>query len=157
MQQSVDSHIKSAEEAGKKSLNMIQKFENRYTEANIASFLKDSEKIMTKLENIAVDINRILSPEDEESLWKKYYAGDKSSFIRHLAKSLTKKQIVAIHDEYEKNSDFREITDRYLDGFDRMIASSKESAQADMLLAMLYSSYIGKVYYIIARALNKVE
>ena len=110
------------------------------------------------MENLSIDITAIFNRKgDIDDLWKKYNAGDTEVFARYLAKNMTKKEVEKIRKDYEEKSDFRLIINKYLDDFDSLVNSAKNNARGSALLAMLSGSDIGKIYYIISRALGKIK
>ena len=157
LSQSLSEQEKTAQQAADRSHQLIKEMDERYSGRNIAAFFGDAEEIVNSLESVAVDLNKVLTPEDEDSLWKKYYNGDKSAFVRHLAKSLSKKQIVAIHEKYESDDDFRTTVNRYMNEFDRLLEIAKKNEMSEVLTKIVCGSNIGNVYYIIAKALNKMD
>jgi len=153
----LNEQTKIAEEASKRSEQIIKEMEERYGAYNISSFLTDCEQIVSSLESLSIDLNRVLTPDDEDGLWKKYYNGDKSVFARHLAKSLSKKQIVDIHEKYENDENFRAITNRYLNEFDTLTEIARKNDKAEVLLKVLYGSNFGNMYLLISKALGKLD
>ncbi len=137
----------------------MNEYDQRQKEAGIDRFMKTSANIIQELESISIDVNAIFSKNGnkDDDLWKKYYEGDHAVFVRHLAKNMTKKEIMAIQEDYEKKPDFRIIVDKYLDDFNSLINVARENERASTLLALISGSDIGKVYYILARALGKVN
>ena len=110
------------------------------------------------METLAIDINSIFNKSGkEDELWKKYYDGDHAVFTRFLAKNMSKKEILALREDYEKKTDFRLIVDKYLEDFNSLIAVARENERSSTLLALISGSDIGKVYYLLARALGKVN
>lgn len=142
-----------------KTKQQMQEYAQKQKEAGIDRFMKTSAEIFQELESISIDINSIFNKNGnkDDELWKKYYDGDRGIFIRHLAKNMTKKEILAIQEDYEKKADFRIIVDKYLDDFNSLINVARENERASTLLALISGSDIGKVYYILARALGKVN
>ena len=120
-------------------------------------FLKDAAGIIEKLQNVSVDINRIFNPKDEEDLWKKFYNGDSGVFIRYLSKNMTKQQITAIRSEFEKNNEFRGLISSYLSEFEVLISAAKSQEHSGVLLSVISGADIGKLYYILAKALDKLN
>ena len=59
--------------------------------------------------------------------------------------------------DYEKKPDFRVVVDKYLDEFNSLIEAARSNNRASTLLALISGSDIGKVYYILSRALGKVN
>ncbi|MBO6281586.1 MAG: hypothetical protein J6N49_03540, partial [Alphaproteobacteria bacterium] len=137
----------------------MNEYNQKQKEAGIDRFMKTSADIIQELESISIDVNAIFNKNGnkDDDLWKKYYDGDKGVFVRHLAKNMTKKEILAIQEDYAKKADFRIIVDKYLDDFNSLINVARENERASTLLALISGSDIGKVYYILAKALGKVN
>ena len=94
---------------------------------------------------------------DEDELWKKFYNGDHGVFARYIVKNLNRKQIVKIREEYEKNQDFRQMADKYIRDFEALMEAARNSERPEVLLAMLSNTDIGKIYYVMARALDRLN
>lgn len=140
-----------------KAAENLRKLETKYQEVQVDSFLKDAATLFERMETVAIDINRIFNPTTEEEIWKKYYSGDTSAFVRYLAKVMTKNQIGAIRKEYEENADFRSLVNRYVADFEMLISKAKGNERAGVLLSVISGSDVGKVYYVIAKALDKLN
>lgn len=142
-----------AKQASKDLLDM----EKKYREAKVDTFLKNAAGIIEKLETLAIDINAVFNSEAQEKLWKKYYEGDTDSFVRYLAKNMTRKQVIAIKDEFEKNSEFRKVVTSYMSEFESLINKARSCEKSSVLLSVISGADIGKIYYVIARALDKLN
>ena len=70
---------------------------------------------------------------------------------------MTKSQINAIRKEYEDNADFRSLVNRYVADFETLISKAKGNERAGVLLSVISGSDVGKVYYVIAKALDKLN
>ena len=101
------------------------------------TFLRDAASIIEKMETVAVDINRIFNPTAEEEIWKKYYNGDTSAFVRYLAKAMTKNQVIAIRNEFEENLEFRNLVTRYLSDFEALISKARRNERSGILLSVI--------------------
>ena len=77
--------------------------------------------------------------------------------MRYLSKNMTKKQVEAIQSDYAGKSDFRILADKYIEDFNSLVSAARESERAGTLLALISGSDIGKVYYILAKALGKIS
>lgn len=154
----VGEHLTSLNENYDKTQKQYDEFNQKFKVASIDSFMKNSADIISELETISIDINSIFNKSgDDEVLWKKYYEGDHSVFVRYLSKNMTKKEIIAVREDYEKKPDFRVVVDKYLDDFNSLIEAARSNNRAGTLLALISGSDIGKVYYILSRALGKVN
>ena len=154
----VGEHLVSLNDNYDKTQKQYDEFNQKFKVASIDTFMKNSADIISELETISIDINSIFNKTgDDEALWKKYYEGDHSVFVRYLSKNMTKKEVVAVREDYEKKPDFRVVVDKYLDDFNSLIEAARSNNRASTLLALISGSDIGKVYYILSRALGKVN
>ena len=151
-------HLTDLNENYDKTQKQYDEFNQKFKVASIDTFMKNSADIISELETISIDINSIFNKTgDDEVLWKKYYEGDHSVFVRYLSKNMTKKEVIAVREDYEKKPDFRVVVDKYLDDFNSLIEAACSNNRASTLLALISGSDIGKVYYILSRALGKVN
>ena len=151
-------HLTDLNENYDKTQKQYDEFNQKFKVASIDTFMKNSADIISELETISIDINSIFNKTgDDEVLWKKYYEGDHSVFVRYLSKNMTKKEVIAVREDYEKKPDFRVVVDKYLDDFNSLIEAARSNNRASTLLALISGSDIGKVYYILSRALGKVN
>ena len=154
----VGEHLASLNDNYGKTQKQYDEFNQKFKVASIDTFMKNSADIISELETISIDINSIFNKSgDDEALWKKYYEGDHSVFVRYLSKNMTKKEVIAVREDYEKKPDFRVVVDKYLDDFNSLIEAARSNNRASTLLALISGSDIGKVYYILSRALGKVN
>lgn len=149
--------VKTLLETSTKTDAKLKELITNYDNVKMDSFLKDASYIIEALETSAVDINRLFNPEAVEELWKKYYNGDNSVFVRHLAKNLSKQQIAEIRKLFEQNNDFRKMVTKYLSDFESLLAKAQQNEKAGILLSVITGADIGRVYYVLARALDKLN
>ena len=152
--ETLGNNLKELEQSYDKTVVQLEKMNM----ANIDTFMRDSASVLAELETLSIDIVNLFNRKgDEEELWKKYYAGDHGVFARYLARNITKKEIKAIQESYEKKPDFRVVSDKYIEDFDALISAARDNARSSTILAMISGSDIGKVYYVMARALGKIQ
>lgn len=153
----IGKQIKQLNDSTKKAETALGSLTSSYKEVKVEHFLKDAAVIIEKLQNISVDINRVFNPRDEEDLWKKFYNGDTGVFVRYLSKNMSKQQIAAIRSEFEKNNEFRGLITSYLAEFEALINAAKTHEHAGTLLSVISGADIGKLYYILAKTLDKLN
>ena len=154
----INVHLKNLNDGYTKAEKQFDKFNTKFKSASIDNFMRKSSDIINEMESLSIDISAIFNKADrDDDLWKKYYSGDHAAFNRYLSKNMTKKQIVAIRDDYEKKGDFRLLVDKYMEDFNALVAAARENDRASTLLALISGSDIGKVYYILAKALDKLN
>lgn len=120
--------------------------------------MKNSADVISELEALAIDVHGIFNKQGKDKeLWQQYYAGDHGVFVRYLSENMTKNEIISIRQDYENKPDFRVVVDKYIDDFNSLITSARQNNRAGTLLALISGSDIGKVYYVLARALGKLN
>ena len=155
--QIVKKQIELLEIGAKQAGGELAEIEKRYREMKVENFLKNATSIIEKLENLAVDINMIFNPESQDKLWQKYYEGDADVFVRYLARSMSRKQVVAIKETFEGNQEFRRVVSSYMSEFEELINRARACEKSDLLLSVISGADVGKIYYVLARALDKLN
>ncbi len=153
----ISSQIKELNEQTQKADSSLNNLSTIYQGIQIEGFLKQASSIIEKLESLSVDINRIFNPKDEDDLWKRYYNGDSGVFVRYLAKNLTKTQVSSVRKAFEENYDFRNQVNAYLSEFELLISSAKSHERSGLLLSVISGADIGKLYYVLAKIMDKLE
>ncbi len=149
--------LKTLLETSEKAESKLESMKKTYQTITVDTFLKDAAFMIEKLQTMAVDINRLFNPNVEEDLWKKFYNGDTGVFARYLSKTMSKQQISAIRGEYESDADFRTLVTRYLNDFEGLIAQAKNNERSGLLLSVFSGSDVGKLYFILAKAMDRVN
>ncbi len=149
--------LKTLLETSEKAENKLDDIKKTYQTIMIDTFLKDAAFMVEKLQTMAVDINRLFNPNIEEDLWKKFYNGDTGVFARYLSKTMSKQQINAIRGTYESDADFRTLVTRYLNDFEGLIAQAKNNERSGLLLSVFSGSDVGKLYFILAKAMDRIN
>lgn len=156
--QTVNRHIEDLSANYDKAKQQIDELEQKYKTTSIDTFMKSSADIISELEALSIDVHGIFNKNgNDNDLWKQYYAGDHGVFVRYLSNNMTKNEIATIRQDYENKPDFRVVVDKYLEDFNSLIASARQNNRAGTLLALISGSDIGKVYYVLARALGKLN
>jgi len=139
-----------------KSEQHLREVKSQYQELGLSGFMDKMSQMISDLENLSIDLNKFFDKDAEDDLWKKFYNGDHGAFAHHIMKKLGRKEILKIRDLYEKNADFHELTDRYLSEFETLLSAAEKSDKPETMLAIISGSEIGKIYYVMARALDKL-
>lgn len=156
--QTIGHHLEDLSANYNKAQQQIEALEQKYKTTSIDSFMKNSADVISELEALAIDVHGIFNKQGKDKeLWQQYYAGDHGVFVRYLSENMTKNEIISIRQDYENKPDFRVVVDKYIDDFNSLIASARQNNRAGTLLALISGSDIGKVYYVLARALGKLN
>ena len=123
--------------------------------ADTDRFMKDAAVIIELLQSLGVDLTRLFSPNVEEDLWKRYYSGDKSAFVRYLSRAIDKNQIRKIGERFAEDAEFRGYVTKYMGTFEGVLSRAQENERADVLTAVLLGSEAGRLYMTLSRVFNK--
>jgi hypothetical protein len=116
------------------------------------SFLNRAGFAVEKLNSIAIDLTKILSPEVARELWGKYNAGHKGVFSRYIGEELSKGQIGAVR-QLVSNPEFATAARSFALEFDRLLLAARASDKGEALIVALTSSDIGKAYVVLKEVL----
>ncbi len=150
-------HFADLEKKNTESQKKLEGIEARYQELSLNDFVKKMNEMVANLENLSVNLNAFFDKDSEDDLWKKFYDGDHGAFAHHIVKKLGRKDVIKIQNLYEKDVDFRKLSDAYMREFEILLGAAEKTEKPETMIAILSSSEIGKIYYIIARALNKLS
>ena len=154
----MEDHLDNLRDGYEKTEKQIDELNEKIQTNNIDTFMRGSSDIISELEALSVDIDAVFDKADKENdLWKKYHEGDREVFARYVSKNMTKKQLADIRKKYESKTTFRLLVDRYLQDFESLVNAARSNQRSGTFLALISGSDIGKVYYILARALDKVS
>ncbi|MBR2299747.1 MAG: hypothetical protein IJ870_04145 [Alphaproteobacteria bacterium] len=155
-QMTLDTRFKELEDQKIKSERHLREVKAQYQELGLSGFMDKMSLMVQDLENLSIDLNRFFDKDSEDDLWKKFYNGDHAAFAHNMVKKLGRKEILKIREQYEKNADFHELADRYLGEFETLLNAAEKSDKPETMLAVISGSEVGKIYYVMARALDKL-
>ena len=156
-QKIIDARFQKLEEQKIKSERHLEEVKSQYQELGLSGFMDKMSVMVENLENLSIDLNAFFDKDAEDDLWKKFYNGDHGAFAHNMTKKLGRKEILKIRELYEKDSDFKKLADSYLSEFSTLLNAAQKSDKPQTMLAVISGSEIGKIYYVIARALDKIS
>ncbi len=139
-------------ELGKNITQALQLMPNKPSNPDL---LKDASLILDQLQAFSVDMAHIFTPKSEETLWQKYYSGDKAVFMRHIARKISETQGKKVQDLYLKDKDFNLAVNRYMAEFEGLTKSAREEGETNLLMSILIGSDAGRLYMVLADVLRK--
>lgn len=116
--------------------------------------LKEAASILDQLQEFSVDMAHLFAPKAEESLWERYYAGDKAVFMRHIKTELSGGQSRKMKELYKKDVVFREAVDKYMRAFEAMTQAVGKGDESKLLMSILIGSDAGRLYMVLADVLK---
>ena len=140
--QSLNAHTASLE----KHLNLKEKEKK--------DLLVEASSIVGQLQQFSVELAHLFSPKNEENLWKKYYAGDKAVFMRHLRDEIRAARAEKVRKLYRENIAFQSVVNHYMQAFEQMTYEAKENSADSPLLGVLVGSDVGRLYMVLAQIIK---
>ncbi len=116
--------------------------------------LIEASSIVTQLQQFSVELAHLFSPKNEEELWKKYYAGDKAVFMRHLHNEIKTTKSEKVKKLYRENMAFQMAVNHYMQAFEQMTYEAKENSADSPLLGVLVGSDVGRLYMVLAEVIK---
>lgn len=109
-------------------------------------FLKQSERMFTKLHEQSLDLTRAIGADIPDVVWKKYHAGDKTIFSKWLAKMLGAADKKRIRDILKSDAVFRSQATQFVRSFDKILTATQQADNSDKLSATLIKTDLGQIY-----------
>ena len=113
--------------------------------------------ITESLNSNAIDIAKSLSAEVADTAWASYLRGDRGVFTRRAVRLLDNRQAREIAELYDDDDDFREHVNRYIHDFEAMLRTLLSTRDGNAISVTLLSSDMGKLYVVLAQALERLR
>ena len=142
----VNKGLQAHTEALEKHLNLKEKQKR--------DLLVEASSIVGQLQQFSVELAHLFSPKNEEELWKRFYAGDKAVFMRHLRQEIKASKSERIRKLYAEDMAFQSSVNHYMQAFEQMTYEAKENSADSPLLGVLVGSDIGRLYMVLAQIIK---
>lgn len=109
------------------------------------------------LNSNAIDIGKALSTEVTDSAWASYLRGDRGIFTRRAVRLIDNTEARAIAELYDSDRDFREHVSRYIHDFEAMLRTMLSTRDGNAVSVTLLSSDMGKLYVVLAQAIERLR
>lgn len=113
--------------------------------------------ITESLNSNAIDISKALSAEVTDMAWSSYLRGDRGIFTRRAVRLIDNGEAREIAELYDADPDFREHVNRYIHDFEAMLRNLLSTRDGNALSVTLLSSDMGKLYVVMAQALERLR
>ncbi len=116
--------------------------------------LAEAAAILDQLQTLSVDMAHLFSPKAEETLWERYYSGDKAVFMRHIRTELGSGTAKKMKEMYQSNRAFRTAAQGYMAAFEKMTQQVGQDDGNKLLLSIVIGSDAGRLYMVLADVLK---
>lgn len=113
--------------------------------------------ITESLNSNAIDIARALDADVTDTAWAAYLKGDRGVFTRRAVRLIDNPEAKAITSLYEGDRDFRDHVSRYIHDFEAMLRQLLSTRDGHALGVTLLSSDMGKLYVVLAQAIERLR
>jgi hypothetical protein len=118
---------------------------------------RSPSQVVDSLNSLSVDIARAIDHEASVELWDRYKRGERNVFTRRLYTLQGQKTFDEIRRKYERDGDFRNAVDQYIDDFERLLKQVSQNDDDQMMSQMYLTSDTGKVYTMLAHAAGRLS
>ena len=94
---------------------------------------------------------------DSPDLWRRYRAGERNVFGRHLYSKAGQETYQQIERAYESNPDFRNDVDLYVADFEDLLDMLADKDKRGVLIDTLLTADLGRVYLVLAQASGRLS
>jgi hypothetical protein len=109
-----------------------------------------------QLENISLDITRMIHPDAAADAWDRYRRGETDAFSQHLYTLRGQQTFEEIRRRYRSDLEFHKTVDRYVKEFERLLADINRDDHDDTVTRSYLASETGKVYTMLAHAAGRL-
>jgi hypothetical protein len=92
-----------------------------------------------------------------QKVWRQYREGDTEAFARHIVRASPSDWSRKVAARFETDATFRETAITFIAHFEGVMRQAMEGERTDTLSASLLSSDMGKLYVVLARAINRLK
>jgi hypothetical protein len=122
-----------------------------------SDFTRRMALITESLNSCSIDITRALDAEVTDTAWASYLRGDRGIFTRRAVRLLDGHEVRSIADAYDGDAAMREAINRYIHDFEALLRPVLSTRDGNALAVTLLSSDIGKLYVVLAQAIERLR
>lgn len=120
-------------------------------------FTRRMALITESLNSCSIDIARALDSEVTDTAWAGYLKGDRGIFTRRAVRLLDNHEVRAISDVYDTDEELRAAVNRYIHDFEALLRPILSTRDGNAMAVTLLSSDIGKLYVVMAQAIERLR
>ena len=116
-----------------------------------------SSRLLDSLNAASIDIARLLTLDIGDQSWDAYLKGDRSIFTRRVVRLADAATSRAVKRHYTHDPAFRELAVQYIDEFERLLKHVDADKDGHTLAITMVSSDVGKLYVVLAQAIDRLR
>ena len=144
-------------EASRAAEAQAQALQESEVERRRDAFLRSATHMIEGLNAASIDINRILTDDMPEDLWKRYRRGDRSIFARRLLRGKDRLLSPDIKAHFETDERFRTEANRYIKQFEALLDQATDCDPEQVLSTTFLTADVGKLYLVLSRSLGRAQ
>ncbi len=125
--------------------------------ADADPFSRRVSLLIEAMHSAAIDIAGSLSTEVSDTAWAAYLKGDRGVFTRRAVRLIDSGQSRQIAALYDSDDGFRDQVNRYIHDFEAMLRHVLALRDGSPMSVTLLSSDIGKLYVVLAQAIERLR
>lgn len=126
-------------------------------EADSDNFSRRVSLLIEALNSSAIDLSKVFATDVTDSAWAAYLKGDRGVFTRRAVRLLDHGEAREIVSMYDNDDAFRDHVNRYIHDFEAMLRQILTLRDGSPLGVTLLSSDMGKLYVILAQAIERLR
>ena len=134
-----------------------QALQDREVDQRRDVFLRSATHMIEDLNASGIDLNRILTDDMPDSIWKRYQKGDRSIFARRLLRGKDRLALPDIKARFEADERFRIEANRYIKQFETLLDQATDCDPENLLSTTFLTADVGKLYIILSRSLERTQ
>ena len=116
--------------------------------------LEEANTILNRLQEYSIDMAHLFTPKTEETLWERFYAGDKTIFMRHIKSELSASKYRKLKDLYKTSPEFKDSVDKYMGAFEQITQTLEKGDESKLFMSIVIGSDVGRLYMVLADILK---
>ncbi len=126
-------------------------------ESDSDNFSRRVSLLIEALNSSAIDLSKVFATDVTDSAWAAYLKGDRGVFTRRAVRLLDHGEAREIVSMYDNDDAFRDHVNRYIHDFEAMLRQILTLRDGSPLGVTLLSSDMGKLYVILAQAIERLR
>lgn len=135
----------------------IEEAKDEAVRGDRAQFSRRMARILDALNSSAISVTRALSADVSDTAWGAYLRGERGIFTRRAVRLIGSSEARELRQLYLQDDGFQEQVNLYIHDFEAMLRGVMATRDGDALSVTLISSDAGKLYVMLAQAIERLR